>query len=105
MYLAWKYQTVSKDLLQAQVSSQGEELNRARVDRENKDRETMRVQELLRLESAKNQKLEREKVRRSYSDIPTTAGDPMIGGPRMHSDNAGSVGYSMPGHMGLRRIP
>ena len=99
MYLTWKNQIVSKHLLQAQVSSQGEELNRARADRENKDREMMRVQELLRLESAKNPKLERGKVRYSYSDIPTTAGYPMIGGPRMHSDTASSVGYSMPGYM------
>ena len=96
-----KNQTVSKDFPQAQVSSQGEELNRARADRENKDREMMRVQEQLRLESAKNQKLERGKVRHSYSDIPTIAGDPMLGGPRMHSDTASSVGYSMPGYRGF----
>ena len=59
-YFAWKHQAVAKDLLQAQLASQGEELNRARVDRENKDREMTRMQELLRFESAKNQKLVRD---------------------------------------------
>ena len=53
-YLTWKHQVVSKDLLQAQLASQTEELNRARVDRETRDREMARMQELLRIESAKN---------------------------------------------------
>jgi len=100
-YLAWKHRVVTKDLLLAQLASQGEELNRARIDREYRDKEMTRMQELLRIESVKNQKLERDKVRNAYSDIPTTAGDPMSEGQHMHSDAASSVGYSLPGYRGF----
>ena len=60
LYLAWKHQVTTKDILQAQIASQGEELTRAKAERDNVEREVARMQELLRIESAKTQKLERE---------------------------------------------
>ena len=80
LYLAWKHQVMTKNLLQAQLASQGEELNRARVDRENKDREMARMQELLRIEIAETQKLERERERRQEMLTPTSP--PLLGSHR-----------------------
>ena len=59
----------TKNPLQARLASQGEELSRVRIDRENRDREMMRMQELIRIESIKNQKLER-KGRESFLRHP-----------------------------------
>ena len=58
-YLAWKQQPVTRNLLQAHLASQGEVLNRVTIGREGKNRELIKIHDLVRIESAKDQALER----------------------------------------------